>query len=66
MYKTETCTVSASMNKYHKDDIINEFLEWIRYTGLESDAINNIPVIIKWYEKRRKYTFLEKLRILFK
>ena len=63
---TSECTMTIwPPNKYHKDDIINEFLEWVRHTKLEDDAINNIPIVLKWYERRKIYTFKEKIKILF-
>ena len=64
---TSSCTMTISPpNKYHKDDIIDEFLQYVRYTELESDAISNISVLLKAYERKRQYSFKEKLSILFK
>ena len=59
------CTMTTSPpNEYHKDDTINDFMIWVRHTELESDAIDNIQVLLKAYEKKydRKKTFLQKLK----
>lgn len=64
---TTSCSMTISPpNKYHKDDIIDKFLQYVRYTELESDAISNISVILKTYERKKQYSFKEELSILFK
>jgi len=61
-----SCTMTTgSPNKYHEDDIIDDFLEHVRYTELESDAISNIWAILKRYDRRKEYSFKDKLKILF-
>jgi hypothetical protein len=62
-----SCTYTTSPpNKYHEDDIIDDFMEYVRHVELDSDAIYNIPGILKRYDRKKKYTFKEKLEILFK
>jgi len=39
---TDSYTTAISKNKYHEDDIIDEFIEFVRYTKKEEDAIKNI------------------------
>lgn len=55
MLNNYTMTISPP-NKYHEDDMIDEFLEFVRYTKNESDAIYNIHKIIKRYTKKEKNT----------
>ena len=58
MKKAETFTFSKKENKYHEDDIINEFMEYVRYAPLDIDAIYNIPRILQRYEgSKRNWNF---------
>ena len=50
----ETFTFSQVENKYHKDDIINQFMEYVRYAPLDQDAISNIPRILRRYEQSKR------------
>ena len=51
--KFQECTVTVSNNRYHEDDITDQLLEYVRYTELESDAIDNIKVILKQHDKKQ-------------
>ena len=63
-----TYTATISNNKYHKDDTINEFLEFIRYTEDEKDAINNISVLLKDYMElhNKRLSLWQKILLLLK
>ena len=62
MTQVTSSTVYANPPKF-EDEIINDFIEWVRNAPLESDAVNNIPVILKQYDRRK--TFWQRLHCLF-
>jgi len=49
-FLTATSTIS---NKKYDDWLINELIEYVRNAPLEIDAVHNIPLIIKEYERRK-------------
>lgn len=61
-YTTSTSTLSFDENP-DWDWLTNELIRWVRNTPLQSDAVSNIAIIIKQYEKRK--TFKQKLKQLF-
>lgn len=58
--KKYTITTTEIPNKYHEDDEINEFLEWVRYTKLESDAVKNLQRLLDKHDIEREDTKWER------
>lgn len=52
MMVTATTTIGTPP-KYSDDPMIEEFMRWVRYAPLDSDAIANIKTLLKQYDRRK-------------
>lgn len=59
---TSTSTESTKKIKY--DSVTDDFIEWVRNVPLESDAVNNLPVCLENYERRK--TIWKRVKEFFK
>jgi hypothetical protein len=59
---TEALTFSTKDPKY--DRFTEDVIEWVRNVPLESDAVTNLPRIMRAYEDRK--SFKERLLALFR
>lgn len=62
MLQVTSSTVSVNPPKY-EERVVNDLIKWVRDAPLESDAVHNIPVILKQYDRQK--TLGERLKCLF-
>lgn len=62
MMTTCSATVTTSSSRF-EDPIVEDFIEWVREVPLESDAVWNIPRILRAYDKTK--SLWQRLKCLF-
>ena len=62
MIYEHTCTTSGTHGeKYGRT--IDDFIKWVREAPFEADAVNNIRVLLREYDRRRK--LWQRIRCVF-